>query len=192
MTWEQKENMATSGSVTLRVENSISIPPNSTIKKEYNFDEIYRKDLDFQLERGKIINLSLNVEEKIDEIITKILIKKDSEISHLFISDVLTREFFTFMAKWNVLKSLLNNLSPFNRNDYSELLTNIKEIIKIRNIFAHGKNTYLDGEKIVIDYFENGNKRIEITSEFLDKFNEKIRLIFLKLNEISDILNNKN
>lgn len=180
----EPERIFTSGSEILRIEGHAVIPAYSEVKKEYDLGEIYKRDLDFQFLRGRIINISLFVEERLDMIINKAFVKKEQDLNSLFQSVVLGREFFSFMAKWKILKDLSHNLPILKDKDYSNLITEIKEVIAIRDMFAHGKATHMDDSSIVIDYFREKPQRDKIDSNFLDNFDKKVRLINEELNKI--------
>ena len=185
------KDTATSGADIIQIESHLKVPPNSEIKVDLPLGELYKKDLEFQAMRGQIINSSLWVEEKIELLIAKLLIPSGGEASGLFISCVLGREFFTFMAKWKVLRDLLKAVSPLNEKDHSKMLTDIKEIIDVRDMFAHGKNLYLgDGKenKLVIEYFKDGLKREEVTSSFLEEHNRKAKELYMRLDELTRVI----
>lgn len=177
-----------SGAETLRIEDSVTVPANSEVKKAYDLGEFYKRDLDFQFLRGRVINISLFVEERIDKIINKCFVKREQDLNNLFQSVILGREFFSFMNKWKVLRDLLHNLplfkEEFTTKNYSNLLCEIKEIIDTRDMFAHGKATHKGDGTIVIDYFKENQKRDIIDSNFLDIFDKKVRIINGELEEI--------
>ena len=183
MEWKPSDTF-TSGTGILRIEDRATIPAGQEVKKEYDLEQFYKRDNDFQSIRGRIINASLLVEEKIDKILNKVFVKREQELNNLFQSIVLGREFFSFMAKWKVLRDLFHNLSIFKDKDYSTLSNEIKDIIDIRDMFAHGRNTHKGDESIVIDYFKEKPKREEITQEFLEDFDKKIKFIYQQLEEI--------
>lgn len=183
MDWKQGDAF-TSGTGILRIEGSTTVPAGQEIKKEFDLGEYYKKDLDFQSIRGRIINASLLVEEKISMILNKVFVKKDQKLNTLFQSIVLDREFFTFMAKWKVLRDLFHNFTVFKDKNYSDLLNNIKEVIDIRDMFAHGTNTHLEDKAIVIDYFKEKPRREEITKEFLEEFDKKIKSVYQELDSV--------
>jgi hypothetical protein len=174
----------TSGSEVLRIEGHAVIPAYSEVKKEYDLGEIYKRDLDFQFLRGRVINISLFVEERLDKIINKVFVKREQDLNSLFQSVVLGREFFSFMAKWKILKDLSHSLPILKDKDYSSLITEIKEVIAIRDMFAHGKATHIDDGSILIDYFREKPQRDKIDSNFLDGFDKKARLINTELDRI--------
>lgn len=173
-----------SGAEFLRIEDSATIPAGGEVRKEYDLGAFYKRELDFQLIRGRVINISLSVEEKIGKILNKIFVKREQELNDLFQSIVLGREFFSFKAKWNVLRDLFHNLSIFKDKDYSNLLKDINDVIEIRNMFAHGKNTHKGDESIVIDYFKEKPRREKINDGFLDDFDKKARSIHERLDKI--------
>lgn len=174
----------TSGAEILRIEDSATVPAGGMVRKEYNMGEFYKRDLDFQSLRGRIINSSLSVEGNIDNILNKIFVKREQELNSLFQSVVLGREFFSFMAKWKVLRDVFHNLSIFKDKNYSSLLKEIQDIIDIRDMFAHGKNTHKGDGSIVIDYFKEKPRREEINPNYLDEFYKKVKLVNENLSQI--------
>ena len=168
-----------SGASIIRVNNQIEMSPEGipyNLKKP-NLTDTFKKNEQFQAIRGQIINDSLFVEEKIDEIISKILFNEDSNQTDLFINIILSREFFNFMNKKKVMKDLLSSVEPFKKRDYHELYQNIQKVIDERDKFAHGQVSYSGnkGEKIFIQYFKGKIIKEEITTESRDGFLEIIK-----------------
>lgn len=180
----EPDKLFTSGSETIRIEGHVVVPAYSEVKREYDLGEIYKRDLDFQFLRGRVINISLFVEERLDKIINKVFVRREQDLNSLFQSVVLGREFFGFMAKWKILKDLSHSLPMLKNKDYSNLITEIKDVISIRDMFAHGKATHIDDGSIVIDYFREKPQRDKIDSNFLDSFDKKVRLINAELDSI--------
>lgn len=161
-----------SGAAIFRYQNRATLGPFETRKIDLPLGNIYQKDEIFQQWRGHIINHSLFIEESVDVIISKLLFKKNIENIPLFRSVVLSREFFSFMNKWKVLRDLLKTFKPFKDRDYSELFNNLHKLIDERDKFAHGQVTYSGnmGENIYLEYFKETLKKEEITEENVKNF----------------------
>ena len=179
-------NLATSGASTIRCTNHIEIPAGETHKFDFNFAETFQKDEFFQKWRGHIINNALFIEEKMEYIISKIFFKKNRENINQFHSIILCKDFFTFMNKWFVLRDALNFISPYKERNYTRLKTNLKEIINIRNKFAHGQVSYFGNksEKIILEYFSGETKREEITENTINNFIELVKKCHQELDKI--------
>ena len=171
----------------IRIRGTASLKPNEELKV-LSFDTLDLVELheSFKLWRGEIITNSISVEEKIEEIITKLLFRKEVEGAFLFKSIVLARDSFSFMQKCKVLSDLLKNLIPFKERDYSILMQKIHDIINTRNEFAHGKVNYegVKAEKIIIDYFKEKPRSQEVNAELIEAFSQKCRDCYTELDSI--------
>ena len=171
----------------IRIRGNVEVPPNSEVKAlSYDALDLLELHESFKLWRGEIITNSISVEEKIEDIIIKLLFRKEIDGSSLFRSIVLTRDFFGFMQKCKILSDLLKNLAPFKERDYSNLIQKIHDIIDIRNKFAHGRVNYegAHAEKIIVDYFKEKVKSEEINSKYIEQFSQKCRECYAELDTI--------
>lgn len=170
---------ATSGAAVIKAPSTptgISIP-------ESHWAKAFQKDEQFQSWRGQIINNALSIEEQIEKIISKIFFKEDNENADKFHSFILSREFFTFMNKWKVLRDILNSVSPYKERDYKQLKTDLLNIVNTRDNFAHGKVDYSEG-KIILKYFKNEPQEEEISEDTLKNFIELVKKCRLELSKI--------
>lgn len=171
-------NAHLSGASIFRYENKATLGPYETKKIDLPLGEVWERDEKFQQWRGHIINHALFIEENVDTIISKLLLRKDIENISLFRSAVLSREFFSFMNKWKVLRDLLKTISPFKDRDYSDLFNNLHNLIDERDKFAHGQVTYSGerGEKVFLQYFKEFLRKEEVNEgnvqNFLDLANK--------------------
>jgi len=165
-------NLATSGSATVRIGNSVEIASGETYEVKMNWGKVFQQDGIFQAWRGDIINNSLFIEEQLEIILFKIFRKEFGVI--------------TFMDKWKKLGEMFHSIEPYKERDYSLLRTDLLEIINIRNKFAHGKLTHFgdNSEKMIIEYFSEGVKREEINEKTIGDFIELVKKCREKLNEI--------
>jgi len=180
-------NNFTSGTGIVRFTNHVEIPPGGEYKFELdNIGDALRKDDLFQAWRGHIINNALFIEEKLDLIICKILFRKELDGAGYFKTMVLSREFFSFMSKWKVLRDLLKTLSPFKEQDYSELFRDLQSIVNDRDKFAHGQVMYSGnrGEKIILEYFKETLQKEEVTEYTIKSFIERCRKCHEELDKL--------
>ena len=177
----------TSGTGIVRFTNHVEIPPGGTYKFELeNINDALKKDDLFQAWRGHIINNALFIEEKIDLLISKLLFRKELEGAGLFKSMVLSREFFSFMSKWRVLRDLLKTISPFKETYNPGLLSDLQFIVNERDKFAHGQVMYSGnkGEKIFLEYFKETLQKEEISEETIKAFIQKCSKCYVGLDKI--------
>jgi hypothetical protein len=176
-----------SGSSAIRYQNKATLGPFETKQIYLPIGEAFQRDEIFQQWRGHIINNALFIEEKIANIISKIFFDKNRERISQFHSIILEREFFTFMNKWKVLRDILNSISPYKEKDYTQLKTDLKEIVEVRDKFAHGNVIYSgdDGKKIFLEYFSGEAKREEITEDTIKKFIELAKKCHEELNKLT-------
>ncbi len=144
-------------------------------------DEITKK-------RGRVLSSALLIEELLEVIITDTFFNKDigkiTKEKELFEGAMLEREFFTFMSKWKVFKELCNNHPALNAQNRPDLLTKIKEIINIRNRFAHGKVIFREGKNPTLVYYENGKKEKLLDDSYFEELRVKFNSLHTEMWEI--------
>lgn len=145
-------------------------------------DEITKK-------RGVVLSSSLLIEELLEVMITNIFFSKDidrvTKEKELFGGAVLEREFFTFMSKWKVFRELCHHHPALNTKDHSDLLRELKEIINIRNRFAHGKVVFKEGKNPTLVYFEDGEKEQLLNDAYFEELRVKFHSVHTEMWEVS-------
>jgi hypothetical protein len=113
--------------------------------------------------RGRVISVALLVEQKLDDIISLIFMGNNLNGTTLFKELLLNKEFFTFMSKWRLFRDL-TNLKIINIADEKvrkKILTLIKDVIEIRDKFAHGDIVF-SGTQPQLYYIRDGEKKYDI------------------------------
>ncbi len=134
-----------------------------------HIEDILNKGEEFKRIRGSILESSIYVEHKLDEIISNCLFDKNNKKSILFKEIFLEKEFFTFMQKFRTLKSFFKtNLIKLKVIDYQkELFSLILKIIEDRNKFVHGMISFV-GTTLHLEYLREGKKeKIKIDEVYL-------------------------
>ncbi len=159
----------TSGTGILKIEGSVTLQPYETRKIDLDIEEKYKNDLKIQELRGRIINATVFIEEKLD----RILIKKLGEIYNLN---------KRFSEKIKIFQNFLYNKDFFEINNF-QLINDLKTLAKERNKFAHGSVVHHLGEKIMLEYSKNPIKREEISEEYLKRFDELVKSLYTRLDD---------
>lgn len=122
----------------LKNPEEIKLAPRSSYTADH-LKEVGRENSLITNMRGRIIGSCLNIERKLDGFISDAMVNKNKK--SLFKELILEKEFFTLMNKWKLFRELIHRLKINNitENERKDLLTLIKEIIEIRDSFAHGK-----------------------------------------------------
>ena len=138
----------------------------------------------FQKIRGEGINRALFIEGYLDGIIMQTFFKQDksSNMMDMFKDLILSREFFTFMSKWKVIRDLLHN-NILHHENYKQLLTDTKTIIDERNKFAHG-NLIICGNKMILSFFDGKLCEEEIDKKKIDELNKTFGRSYYFLEEL--------
>lgn len=147
-------------------------------------DEITRK-------RGMVISSALLIEELLEVMITDTFFNKEvdkiTKEKELFEGAMLEREFFTFMSKWYVFRELCHNHPSLNTKDRSDLLTELKEIVGIRNKFAHGEVVFKEGKNPTLIYYENGKKEQILSDSYFEELRVKFARVHTTMWEVLEL-----
>lgn len=125
--------------------------------------------------RGRVISSSLNIEHKLDDIISVLFMGNELEPINLFKELLLEKEFFTFMNKWKLLRELTQReIIRFEKEEIrKETLNLVKNIIETRDRFAHGEIIF-SGTTPQLIYLEGGKKkRVTLDNDYFDQQNVK-------------------
>lgn len=155
-----------------------------------------QKALEIHLEkeklRGWLIAETNSIELFLNFIINYSLSGKVGKKSQLFNELILHELFCTIFNKWKIFRGILNSdlydkeKLSFSEDNLKQLKTEIKEIIDIRNIFAHNRITIQIPElSTFICYPKDGKvKSIELTEEFEKELKDKVEKNYINLQKL--------
>lgn len=171
---------------------SIKNIPNSW-KKNLNVEELKIFEEQYKSlkhKRGECIDKGIDIENRLDDIISCFLFGSDQDKKDIFRELILGAEFFTFIQKKKAVEKIIKQNSSIFPNLTKEtglqVIQTLHNIINDRNKMAHG-NIYLDykDKRALIAYYEEGNKEIELNSKFFGDFDRRIEFLH---NELDNLL----
>lgn len=115
------------------------------------------KETKYKLIRSEVIERAIDLELEIQEIIEKRF--KNHNLHHFFPSSEINKPEFSFTKKLNIVKKSLPFIGINSGKIYDSMNKFQKDIISVRNIFAHKKTTK-SGEIII------GKDNIDIIKDF--------------------------
>ncbi|MFC1481607.1 hypothetical protein ACFL6E_05120 [Candidatus Neomarinimicrobiota bacterium] len=127
----------------------------------------------------KVINSALEIERVIRDIIEIFLFSEDDNSRSIFRSTISNMEWFGFHNKLKVLGGITQEIDWLEPAERKSILNEIKEVIKWRNAFAHGR--LISQEKGVYIHHRTGNKPRSI--ELSDEFWETVEQTFLSIQQ---------
>lgn len=168
-----------------KITNPEDIPPGKsfTINQE-DLRKIQEQNEALMEIRGRVISSSLNIEHKLDDILSVVFMGKSLESINLFKELLLEKEFFTFMNKWRLFKEICNRKIINFKDDsiQEETMKIIHNVMKTRDQFAHCEILF-SGTIPTLRFVENGKKKFIILN---DKYFDGQNIIFT---QAYDILN---
>lgn len=165
-------------------------PPHRIPKNFHKKSWIFNKEINDI--RGRIINQTICIEKLMDFIIASYF-SDNTTAWYKFQMIILSKSQITIFFKWNILREIMNDYKYFARTNKKQLKTDLKEIINIRDDFAHGELIFdMSSMEPYIEYYRDGIKTRKITQENLDELNKKMKSIYDILSKInSDIIEEK-
>jgi len=174
---------------SLRV-TSPKIPPKGEWKMSVQeIQELQKVRDEITKKRGKVISSALLIEKLLEVMIINTFFNKDvgnlTKEKELFGGAMLEREFFTFMSKWHVFRELCH--SHPSLKDHSDLLKELKEIVDIRNRFAHGEVIFKEGKNPNLIYFQNGRKEQPLSDSYFEELRVKFARVHTTMWEVLEL-----
>jgi len=133
--------------------------------------------------RGQIIENALEIEGILEIIIVSLFVKKGQFV--LFSEFILDN--LTFSKKWEIIEQYIKPIGYelFGFKFDANLRQNIRKVIEIRNMFAHGEVDFLEGDvNIPWLVYRSGKKIQKIDDNFIETTNNLFEETFKKLQPI--------
>ncbi len=167
-------------------------------KKKINIEELQKKVLQnlkledikdiinrFSESRGKIIELSIHIENDINQILLLYYSPKNRDY---FIKDFLFKT-LGFSQKKDIINKIVKKEELRNKNIVSKFFKqNFQDLIEIRNIFAHYPEDVFNNSF----YIETSHKKFESMEELVKKFIEISRNMHDELIKITNYVISNN
>jgi len=170
--------------MTFQIE--VKVPIDGTGKyeikgKEMEFLQQFASE--FPKKRGEIINVSLMVEQNVEQVIRRA--KRDMDLTLVFdeFGDMVKQ--YTFKDKIEDFRTITKNSSFPLKKDFKQLRKDLHQVMSKRNKYTHG-NLYYDGglRKHIITFEENGKQEAEVSFEIIDNDLKFISGILSPIEEI--------
>src|SRR5690606_13029010 len=108
--------------------------------------------------RAEIIDAATLVELKLNDFLCLKLAGTDKHRSELVKNCVLTAEFCTLFQKWRILRAVLT-VSGVEEPGQKEQVTRLKNLIAMRNAFAHGELVVDEQSLTATLYYREGERK---------------------------------
>lgn len=158
-----------------------------------DFNEMHRQNEGLLQIRGRIISHAIMIEKLLDNVIAA-LFTSDKTIHIAFKHLMLEKEFFTFFNKWRIFENLsLNNyFLDFKDDEYRKrLVTELKDIIDIRNNYAHGDIIFIKKQPHLQYMKSDKIKKDKLDNAYFDKLNEKFTFVYNSLTVVLKAIKEK-
>lgn len=116
--------------------------------------------------RLKVIEGALSVENQLDTVILHYFFGSSHERRAVFESLVLNSDWCSFAAKRKLITHIINEQNLLSGREKGELDKLMKDVMAVRNAFAHGKISS-DDKRAWLSYFEGTPRKVELTDEYL-------------------------
>lgn len=168
------------------------LPGESMILSDQDIKSIKKQNEALLKIRGKVIAASLIVEEKLDNLISLIFMGLNHLDRQDFREIILSKETFTFMTKWKVLRDLINRKAIiFSKEDERKsFLTLLKDIIETRDRFAHGEIIF-SGTQPQLNFVHQGEQKyLVLDNNYFDGLNKHFSHIDRILSQLYAFIEN--
>jgi hypothetical protein len=140
--------------------------------------------------RSEIIEAALDIENYLNTVILHFLVGQDYPRHKLLRMFVFDADFCTFMQKRKILSQILKTFPDsfdfFKPEESKKLRRDINDLVKERNIFAHG-NIFIDTRtgSAMIEYYQGGIQKEKIEENRMNAILEKCMSIERKLGKLN-------
>jgi len=132
-----------------------------------------------EMNRLNVIQGALSVENQLDAIIVHYFFGSSHERRAPFESLVPNSDWCSFAAKRKLVTHIISEQNLLEGREKSEFDKLIRNVISVRNAFAHGKFCS-DEKRLWLSFFEGTPREKELTDEYLAEIETLLRVAFEK------------
>jgi hypothetical protein len=129
--------------------------------------------------RLRVLEGALSAENQLNMVILHYFFGSSYERRAVFESLVLNSDWCTFAAKRKLITHIINEQNFLNGREKGEFDKLMKDVMALRNAFAHGKISS-DDKRAWLSFFEGTPRRVELTDEYLTEIETLLRVAFDK------------
>ena len=131
-----------------------------------------------------MIEGALSVENQLDAVILHYFFGPSHERRAVFESLVLGSDWCSFAAKRKLITHIINEQNLLEGGDKNEFDKLMRDVMSVRNAFAHGKLSSDDERRVWLSFFEGTPRKVELTDEYLTKVETLLLLAFDKTSKL--------
>jgi hypothetical protein len=172
--------------IIVRAKSELKIDPEEGKK----FAELNRN---LKYLRGHILDLIINIEDKVETFVEKSLISKNSSLKNIFQENILHSKNLTLKNKIDLINRIIKEKKYLSTEDSDDLAKSLNFVISERNKWAHGnfsleqikKNKKLEF-KSYLNYINNKGQKsvLDLSDKYFSGLNDKLVLIEKKLTSV--------
>ena len=169
----------------------IRLPPKSTVNLGPEEFKDYNKQIhDLKFIRGHFLEVIIAIEERINLLLEKSLISKNSKLKTVFQEKILHSRNTTLKSKIDLLQETIKTKKEMKDFDVKILYNSLDLLINERNKWAHGSIFFqqktVDGKLKMQSYLNYINSKgkfaeQELNNKYFDSLNKKLGIINEKL-----------
>lgn len=133
---------------------------------------------------GKILYAATDIAQQIEDIVCDYLFGTSpypSPQKNFFRNEIAQSSSFSFQFKKEILQRIINEGGLLQGKEKNQFQNNLASIMLWRNAFAHGKLKFDDKKGVLLEYYSNSNKTLELNDSFWESveyaFNETIKCL---------------
>ena len=150
--------------IGLPVNTQLQIPANVSV----NINETLGLTREARLNRHVILESAMTIEGELSDIISYYFFGVTHEKKANFDEMILNSDWCSFAAKRKLIKHIINEQNLFEGSEKSEFEELLRQIMSLRNAFAHGKISS-DGKMVWLSYFEGTPYKKELNDKYLTR-----------------------
>ncbi len=170
------------------------LPPGTELKLGPEELKDWKKQTyDLKLIRGHFLDIIIGIEEKINLLIEKSMIAKNSKLKSVFREKILHFREMTLKTKIDLLCEIIKTKKEMKEEEIKEFHKSLSILITERNKWAHAPICF-EQKKVNkklklqshLEYINSKGKLAdqELTDKYFDSLNEKLKIINNKLEKI--------
>ena len=172
----------------------IRIPPKTAVHLDHEQMSDYNKQChDLKFIRGHFLEVIITIEERINLLLEKSLISKNSKLKTIFQEKILHSRNMTLKSKIDIFRDIIKTKKEMKDPDMKNLYNSLELLVNERNKWAHGSIFFqqknVDGKLKMQSHLNCINSKgkfaeQELNDKYFDSLNKKLDIINEKLTTI--------